>query len=191
MRFLTSDRMRWCIRNKRMSNEYESGMNLYHKSFSRISNLSQTKKGRKLDDVVLYRTHLEDVNWQEMKSTLAIDGFDNGRSPQHLETSFRNSYATVIAYVDNQMVGTARALSDGVSNAYIVDVWTLRKYRRRGIGCKMMGILMNQLQGQHVILFADDASSFYETLGFESQPVGMGKVVGEWLKAKRKKVSGC
>ena len=38
MRFLTIDRMRWCIRNERMSNEYESGMNLYHKRFSRISN---------------------------------------------------------------------------------------------------------------------------------------------------------
>ena len=134
---------------------------------------------------VLYKTHLEDVDWHEMKLTLEMDESDNGRSPQQLEASFRNSYATIIAYIDSQIVGTARALSDGVSNAYIVDVWTLTAYRRRGIASKMMGILLNQLQGQHVYLFTDDASDFYETLGFECQPKGMGKVVGEWLKAKR------
>ncbi len=134
---------------------------------------------------VLYKTHLEEVDWQDMKLTLEIDESDNGRSPQQLESSFRNSYATIIAYIDSQIVGTARALSDGVSNAYIVDVWTLTAYRRHGIASKMMGILLNQLQGQHVYLFTDDASDFYETLGFEDQPVGMGKVVGEWLKSKR------
>ena len=138
-----------------------------------------------MDNGVLYKTHLEDVDWQEMKLTLEMDEFDNGRSSQQLEASFRNSYATIVAYIDSQIVGTARALSDGISNAYVVDVWTLTPYRRRGIASKMMGILLNQLQGQHVYLFTDGAPDFYETLGFEDQPVGMGKVVGEWLKAKR------
>ena len=133
---------------------------------------------------VIYKTHLEDINWKEMKETLAMDKFDNGRTPGHLENSFRHSYATVIAYINNQIVGTARALSDGVCNAYIVDVWTLTKYRRRGIASRMMGILSHHLRGQHVYLFADDVTPFYETLGFKAQSVGMGKVVGEWLKPK-------
>ena len=134
--------------------------------------------------IPVYKTHLEDINWKEMKETLAMDKFDNGRTPAQLEKSFRNSYATVIAYINNQIVGTARALSDGVCNAYIVDVWTLTKYRRRGIASRMMGILSHQLGGQHVYLFTEDATAFYETLGFKAQSVGMGKVVGEWLKPK-------
>ena len=46
----------------------------------------------------------------------------------------------------------------------------------------MMGILLHELEGQHVYLFTDDAFELYEKLGFEKQPSGMGKVVGPWLK---------
>ncbi len=137
-----------------------------------------------MDNKILYKIHLEDINWKEMKETLAMDKCDNGRTPAQLASSFRNSYVTVIAYIDNQIVSTARALSDGVCNAHIVDVWTLTKYRRRGIASRMMGILSHQLGGQHVYLFTEDAIAFYETLGFKAQSVGMGKVVGEWLKPK-------
>jgi len=86
--------------------------------------------------------------------------------------------------LEEKVVGTARVLSDGVCNAYIIDVWTLTKYRRRGIASKMMEMLFSQLQGQHVYLFTDDAIEFYEALGFEAQPFGMGKVIGKWLGGK-------
>ena len=76
-----------------------------------------------------YKTNLTYVDWIEMKKTLHEDAFDNGRSPEQLKKSFENSYATCIAYADNYIIGTARVLSDGVCNAYIVDVWTLTAYR--------------------------------------------------------------
>ena len=117
-----------------------------------------------------------------MKSTLAADCFDNGRTPKQLRESFENSYATVIAYADEQIIGTARVLSDGVCNAYLVDVWTLTKYRRRGIASTMMKMLLAKLEGQHVYLFTDDAIKFYEQLSFKPQPIGLGKVVGQWLR---------
>ncbi|MUL37560.1 GNAT family N-acetyltransferase [Gloeocapsopsis dulcis] len=129
----------------------------------------------------IYVTDLQHIDWQEMKSTLAADAFDNGRTPEQLQASFENSYATVIAYINAQIVGTARVLSDGVCNAYIVDVWTLTQYRRRGIATAMMQLLLAKLEGQHVYLFTDDAIEFYEKLGFEAQPTGLGTVVGQWL----------
>jgi len=135
-----------------------------------------------LSEQVKYKTALENVNWQEMKSTLAADCFDNGRTPKQLRESFENSYATVIAYADEQIIGTARVLSDGVCNAYLVDVWTLTKYRRRGIASTMMKMLLAKLEGQHVYLFTDDAIKFYEQLSFKPQPIGLGKVVGQWLR---------
>lgn len=125
---------------------------------------------------------LAGVDWHEMKAVLKADSFDNGRIPAQLEESFRNSYAAVIAYHNGELVGTARALSDGVCNAYIVDVWTLSRYRHLGIGSRMMEILLDQLVGQHVYLFTDDAVEFYEKIGFERQATGMGKVVGTWLE---------
>ena len=130
---------------------------------------------------VTFKRDLEGVDWEEMKAVVNADDFDNGRSPEQLRASFSNSYATCIAYADGRIVGTARALSDGVCNAYVVDVWTHSALRRQGIGRKMMEILMSQLPGQHVYLFTDDAVEFYRRLGFKEWDIGMGRVVGQWL----------
>jgi ribosomal protein S18 acetylase RimI-like enzyme len=135
-----------------------------------------------MQDEVTYRTDLEGVDWVQLKATLAADQFDNGRTPEQLQESFENSGATVLAWAGGQVVGTVRALSDGVCNAYVVDVWTYSPFRRRGIARTMMELLLSSLEGQHVYLFTDDAAEFYRKLGFREQPVGMGRVVGEWLK---------
>ena len=131
---------------------------------------------------IVYKTDLSDVDWADMKSVLASDNFDNGRTPEQLRRSFQNSYAAVVAYADNRIVGTARVLSDGVCNAYIVDVWTLSEYRREGVARTMMEMLQRGLPGQHIYLFTNDAIEFYEKLGFRVQPTGLGKVQGNWLQ---------
>ena len=131
---------------------------------------------------ITYTTELGGVDWAEMKATLAADDFDNGRTPGQLRESFENSRAAVVAYDAGRIVGTARALSDGVCNAYVVDVWTLSPYRGRGVARRMMGRLEEGLRGQHVYLFSDDAVEFYKKLGYREQPTGLSKVVGEWLR---------
>ena len=130
---------------------------------------------------IIYKTNLENIDWTEMKTTLRQDAFDNGRSPEQLKTSFENSYAICIAYAEGRMIGTARVLSDGVCNAYLVDVWTLSEFRHKGIASTMIQKLMSQLSGQHVYLQTDDAQELYAKLGFVEQPTGMSKVVGKWL----------
>lgn len=130
---------------------------------------------------VTYKRDLDGVDWAEMKATLHVDDFDNGRTPEQLRISFENSAATCIAYIDGRIIGTVRVLSDGICNAYVVDVWTLTQYRRRGIATQMMERLLLDLQGQHVYLFSDDRVDFYHSLGFEERPVGLQKVIGQWL----------
>lgn len=130
---------------------------------------------------IIYKIDLDNVDWTEMKTTLRQDAFDNGRSPEQLKVSFENSYAACVAYVHNRMVGTARVLSDGVCNAYLVDVWTLSAYRRQGIATTMIQKLLHRLKGQHIYLFTDDVPELYTKLGFIEQPIGMGQVVGTWL----------
>lgn len=122
------------------------------------------------------------VDWEAMRAILIEDDFDNGRTPEQYRVSFENSAVVCIAYDEDQIIGTVRALSDGVCNAYIVDVWTLSPYRKQGIAREMMRRVLERLPGQHVYLFTDDAMDFYEKLGFKPQPTGMGLVVGEWLK---------
>jgi predicted GNAT family acetyltransferase len=130
-------------------------------------------------ETIKYQMDLAGVDWEAMKRILMADDFDNGRSPEQLRVSFENSYAACIAYAGgSNIIGTARVLSDGVCNAYIVDVWTLSAYRRQGIARTMVQRLLDRLKGQHVYLFTDDAEDFYERIGFRRRGVGMEKVVG-------------
>ena len=131
--------------------------------------------------LITYKTDLDGVDWDEMKATLLQDDFDNGRTPAQLETSFAQSAHVCLAYADGRLIGTARALSDGVCNGYIVDVWTLSAYRRQGVASAMMRHLLDRMPGQHVYLFSDDAAGFYQKLGFTERPVGLEIVVGQWL----------
>jgi ribosomal protein S18 acetylase RimI-like enzyme len=130
---------------------------------------------------IVYKTNLAEVDWARLKEILAADNFDNGRTAEQLRTSFQNSYAAVVAYDGDHIVGTVRALSDGVCNAYIIDVWTLSDYRKQGIGRTMMSLLEEELEGQHIYLFSEDVPEFYKKLGFRDQPTGLSKIKGKWL----------
>ena len=77
---------------------------------------------------------LEGIDWAQAKADLAADDFDNGRSPGALQASFERSQHVAIARDGDRVVGMARLLSDGVCNAYLLDVWTMSAYRRQGIG---------------------------------------------------------
>ena len=124
---------------------------------------------------------MEDVDWRRAKEDLAADAFDNGRSADALRRSFANSQHVVFARDGGLVVGMARLLSDGVCNAYLVDVWTASAYRRQGIATRMVQYLISCVPGLHVGLQTDDGQEFYRRLGFGPQPEFMSLVVGEWL----------
>ena len=130
---------------------------------------------------ITYKTDLDGIDWAALKMLLDEDDFDNGRTPEQLRLSFANSRVVVFALDGERVIGKARALSDGVCNAYVVDVWTYTPYRNQGIASRMMNLLLEKLPGQHVYLFTDDAEDFYRKLGFKRQGIGLYKVVGQWL----------
>lgn len=125
---------------------------------------------------------LAGIDWASLKSDLAADDFDNGRSPQALERSFAQSQHVAIARDGDRVVGTARLLSDGVCNAYLVDVWTASSHRRRGIASAMIRRLLGEVPGQHVGLQTSSAHALYASLGFREQPEFWAVVVGSWLE---------
>ena len=125
---------------------------------------------------------LDGVDWERAKADLAADAFDNGRSPAALRRSFEQSQHVALAWDGDRVVGMARLLSDGVCNAYLLDVWTASSHRRCGIGRRMVEMLCELVPGQHVGLQTDDAQAFYELLGFRQQPDFMSRVSGRWLE---------
>jgi predicted GNAT family acetyltransferase len=130
---------------------------------------------------VTYTYDVDGVSWQALKAALAADDFDNGRTPAQYAASHRASHAVGFAWAAGTVVGNARLLSDGVCNAYLVDVWTASPHRRQKIATTLVARLLSTVPGQHVALFTDDAEPLYASLGFAVQTTGMSKVVGTWL----------
>jgi len=124
---------------------------------------------------------LDGIDWAQTKADLAADAFDNGRSPAALRRSFEQSQHVAIARDGDRVVGMARLLSDGVCNAYLVDVWTASSHRRQGIAAGMLRLLIAAVPGQHIGLQTDDAQALYASVGFAPQPEFWSLVSGRWL----------
>lgn len=130
---------------------------------------------------VLVDNSLDGIDWAQAKADLAADDFDNGRSADALRRSFEQSQHVAVAREGERVVAMARLLSDGVCNAYAVDVWTASSHRRQGIATRLMRLLIDAVPGQHIGLQTSDAQAFYESLGFRPQPEFWSLVSGTWL----------
>jgi GNAT superfamily N-acetyltransferase len=72
-------------------------------------------------------------------------------------------------YDGDRQIGFCRATSDGVSIAYLADVYVLPAYRGRGLGEELVREMVEngQLGGVRWILHTEDAHPLYRKLGFE------------------------
>jgi predicted GNAT family acetyltransferase len=130
---------------------------------------------------VTFHGDVDAVDWPRAKADLAADAFDNGRSPEALRRSFAQSQHVAFAADGDRCVGMARLLSDGVCNAYLIDVWTQTDYRRQGIASRLVEQLVDEVPGQHVALQTDNAAALYAGLGFRPDEGWMTRVAGTWL----------
>lgn len=130
----------------------------------------------------MFSSELDDVDWVALKDALVADDFDNLRTPEQYRRSHENSHAVVFGRYEGRYVANGRILSDGVCNAYLVDIWTATAHRRAGVGREVVNRLLATVPGQHVGLFTDDMAAFYRTLGFAPQVGGLSRIVGEWLR---------
>ena len=132
--------------------------------------------------MIRYQNHLDGIDWAELRQDLIDDDFHNGRTAGQLRASFANSQHVVMGFDGGRCIANGRMLSDGVGNAYVIDVWTLSDYRNQGVATEIMRLLTTAVPGQHVYLQTDDAVGFYTRLGFRPQPEGLSIIVGEYLE---------
>ena len=75
------------------------------------------------------------------------------------------------AFVDNQMVGMGRALSDLCSDGFIQDIVVLKSQRGKGIGRQIVVFLARELQKKGVdwigLIAEPGTTPFYSKLGFK------------------------
>jgi GNAT superfamily N-acetyltransferase len=92
------------------------------------------------------------------------------REREHFEAQLESAWRIVGVYEreSGRQVGYARAMSDGVSEAYLADVIVDPEHRGRGIGKLLIRTMIEEGPGAvfRWTLFTDDAHGLYEQFGF-------------------------
>jgi len=100
--------------------------------------------------------------WQESDQT--TDGCS------WIDTLVRQSFCFVGAFSSGELIGMGRAVSDGVSDAYIQDVVVLKKFRGLGIGAAIIEKIIWFLETRRIawigLIAEPGTQAFYQRSGF-------------------------
>lgn len=125
----------------------------------------------------IIRHSCEGVDWQQVRSILKRVNMGS-RDPDILQEAFLASYATAFAWHNEEVIGFARAISDGVCNAAIYDVAVAPEFQRMGLGTKILRALLSRLDSLNIILFATPGmEKFYLSLGMRRMKTGMARFI--------------
>ncbi|HSX22790.1 MAG TPA: GNAT family N-acetyltransferase [Gaiellaceae bacterium] len=91
-----------------------------------------------------------------------------GRPRETVERLVREATRVVGLYKDGAQIGFCRAITDGVSFAYLADVYVLPDHRGRGLGIELVKEMVEQAQFPKVkwLLHTRDMHRLYEKIGF-------------------------
>jgi len=92
-----------------------------------------------------------------------------GRPREVVERLVREADRVVGLYQAGRQVGFCRAFTDGVSIAYLADVYVLPELRERGLGAELVREMIEggPLAGVKWLLHTEDAHGLYRKLGFD------------------------
>jgi ribosomal protein S18 acetylase RimI-like enzyme len=122
--------------------------------------------------MIVYRTDHSAIDLLQLGTLFITAGWGwRAEDPVKLGALLEGSRYVASAHDDerdHQLVGFARAISDGVTNAYVSTVAVLPEYRGKRIGAELVKRL---LEGRDTIRFvlhaAPGVQDFYRKLGFE------------------------
>jgi ribosomal protein S18 acetylase RimI-like enzyme len=108
-------------------------------------------------------------------------GWSAAEKPEVLCKALANSHSLITAWDGERLVGLGNALSDGHLVVYYSHLLVLPQYQGRGIGTRLMRMLMARYDGfhQHVLIADGRAIDFYRKCGFGRA----GKTEPMWIYA--------
>jgi len=122
-------------------------------------------------------TNFGEYKFSDNKSLISIDKvcellgksyWANNRKRETTIKAIENSICIGI-YLKEEMIGFARIVTDHATMYWICDVIIDTKYRKNGLGKKLIEIItkMKELDGMFGILATRDAQKLYEKYGFK------------------------
>ena len=92
--------------------------------------------------------------------------------PDMLKRAYDNSLCTLVARVDDKVVGVVRAVGDGASVLFVQDIIVHSAFQRKGIGSALLNEMLARFKDVYQIELATDNTektiAFYKSLGFMS-----------------------
>jgi GNAT superfamily N-acetyltransferase len=92
------------------------------------------------------------------------------RTRDVVERQIQEAWRVVGAYeqVSREMVGFARAISDGYAHAYLSDVFVVQPHRGQGLGLRLVRAMIEEGPGAKFLwmLHTRDAHAMYAKFGF-------------------------
>lgn len=113
-------------------------------------------------------------DFEKIKSLYIEAGWwdiEDEKNPLLINKIVKGSFIFVGAFYKKELIGIARAISDGISDAYIQDVVVSKSFRNRGIGKRLVIYVLNYLKKKGInwigLISTPDNYKFYEKLGFQ------------------------
>ncbi|MGL4503864.1 MAG: GNAT family N-acetyltransferase [Planktothrix sp.] len=120
---------------------------------------------------MLFEDSREKVDFNQLQNLFKIAAFwAKERSPEDLKIAIENSEPVVTVWDYEQMIGFARATSDGIYRASIWDVVIHPNYQGSGLGRKLVQTVLSHpkmCRVERVYLMTTHQQKFYERIGFE------------------------
>lgn len=119
-----------------------------------------------------------------LESVLALyraNEWSSAEKPELLHKALLGSHSLVTAWDGPRLIGLGNAISDGCLVVYYPHLLVLPAYQGRGVGTRLMQMLMARYDGfhQHMLVADGRAIEFYRRCGFERA----GKTEPMWIYA--------
>ncbi len=122
-----------------------------------------------------------DLSLESVLALYRANGWSSADKPELLHKALLASHSLVTAWDSTRLVGLGNAISDGHLVVYYPHLLVLPQYQGRGIGTRLMQMLMTRYDGfhQHMLVADGRAIEFYRKCGFERA----GKTEPMWIYA--------
>lgn len=118
-----------------------------------------------------FSDRLTEIDLYQLQNLFNVAAFwAKGRSIEDLSTAIANSKPVISIWNQEELIGFARANSDGIYRATIWDVVIHPEYQGKGLGIKLVETVLAHpiMQVERVYLMTTNQQKFYERIGFKT-----------------------
>lgn len=127
-----------------------------------------------MNNDIIYKVNTE-ITAEEYINLLSQTSLGERRPIQDVERikgMLKNSNLTVSAWVENELVGVSRSVTDFHFCCYLSDLAVSEEFQKYGIGKKLVEITSEQLESNCtiILLATPQATNYYPKIGFDQHP---------------------